>query len=41
MRNAVIWFVAAKYIVGKVKPPEETGLTLSHKIYAMKKKLCK
>jgi len=30
VRNAVIWFVEARYIVGKVKLPEENHLTLSH-----------
>jgi len=30
MRNAVIWFVEPRCVVGKVKPPEENGLTLSH-----------
>ena len=30
MRNAVIWFIEARCVVGKVKPPEENDLTLSH-----------
>ena len=28
--NAVIWFVEAKYVAGKVNPPEKNGLKLSH-----------
>jgi len=30
MRSAVIWFIEARCTAGKVKPPEENGLTLSH-----------
>jgi len=30
MRNAVIWYIEARCVVDKIKPPEETGLTLSH-----------
>jgi len=31
MRNAVIWITEAKCVAaGKIKPPEENGLTLSH-----------
>jgi len=30
MRNAVIWFIEAICVAGKVKPPEENGLMLSH-----------
>jgi len=30
MRNAVIWFIEAKCVAGKIKPPEENGLTLLH-----------
>jgi len=34
MRNAVIWFIEARYIVGNVKPPAENGLT-SHCTFAV------
>jgi len=30
MRSGVIWFMEAKCVAGKVKPPEEIGLTLSN-----------
>jgi len=32
MRNAVIWYIEA---IGKVKPPEENGLMLSHWTFAV------
>jgi len=35
MRNAVIWFMETKCVAGKVKPPEEIGLTLPHKTFAV------
>jgi len=35
MRNEVLWFIEAKYVAGKVKPPEENGLTLSHCTFAV------
>jgi len=30
MCNAVIWFIEVECVAGKVKPPEENGLKLSH-----------
>jgi len=35
MCNAVIWFTEAKCVAGKVKPPKENGLTLSHRTFAV------
>ena len=35
MRNAVIRLVEAKCVADKVKPPEEIGLTLPHKTFAI------
>jgi len=35
MQNAVVWFIEARCVAGKVKPPEEIGLTLSHQKYAV------
>jgi len=35
MRNAVIWFIEARCIAGKVKPPEKSGLALSHRTFAV------
>jgi len=30
MCNAIIWFIGAKFLAGKVKPPEENRSKLSH-----------
>jgi len=35
MHNAVVWFIEAKCVAGKVKPPKEIGLMLSHWTFAI------
>jgi len=35
MSNAVICFIEARCVAGKVKPPEGNGLTLSHWTFAV------
>jgi len=35
MRNAGIWFIEEKCVVGKVKSPEENGLGLSQDTFAV------
>jgi len=34
-RNAVKWFIEAKSVASKVKPPPKNGLTLSHRTFAV------
>jgi len=35
MYNAVLWFIEAKCVAGKVKPQQENGLKLSHWTFAV------
>jgi len=30
MHNALMWYIEAKYVAGKVKPLEKIGLSLPH-----------
>jgi len=39
MRNAIIWFMEAKFFANKVKPPEEIDLKLPHKTFAVFKQV--
>ena len=35
MCNAGVWFMKAKCLTDKFKPPEEIGLTWPHNVYAV------